>query len=178
MMRLAALLIGLTIFAADYVSKAVVERTYWLWNYPVWDGLLTIQYATNEGIAFGLLHDVQSSWKAPLLGAMALVALVLVLYYIWTTPPQERLVFVALGLLLGGILGNFVDRLGDASVVDFIRVHWGTAFSWPTFNVADSAITLGVLMILLLTMFTREPAEIGEEGTGSLEPGKGPLPVE
>lgn len=171
LLRGGAILLGLTVFLLDYLSKALVEKTYWLWNYSVWDGLLTIQYATNRGIAFGLLHNVESAWKGPLLAAMALVAIGLVVYYIWTTPPEDRLVFVALGLLLGGISGNFADRLGDDSVVDFIRVHWGDAFSWPTFNLADSAITVGVLLILLLTLFAphdhdeqQAPApETGEE---------------
>ncbi len=158
-MRVAAIVVGLAVFGLDYLTKVIVQKTFWLWNYSVLDGLLTIQYATNEGIAFGLLHNVQSSWKAPLLGLMALTALALVLYYIWTTPREERFVLLALGLLLGGILGNFVDRLGDESVVDFIKVHWGTSFAWPTFNVADSAITTGVILILLLTFFGAKPEE-------------------
>ncbi len=159
-MRVFALILGLGVFALDYLSKVLVERTFWLWNYVVLDGLLTIQYATNRGIAFGLLHDLQSGWKGPLLGAMALLALGLVGFYIWTTPVEERLTFVALGLLMGGILGNFVDRMGDQSVVDFIKVHWGDSFAWPTFNFADSAITVGVFLILVLTFSA--PQEAGE----------------
>ncbi len=147
--RLRTLCLGLLVFLLDTASKYWVKTTPWLHDYPVIDGFFTIQYATNEGIAFGFFHDAQSPWKTPLLAVMAVVAIGMVLYYIWSTSTKERLVFVSLGLLLGGILGNFVDRLLHQSVVDFLKVHWGARYVWPTFNFADSAITTGVLMILL-----------------------------
>lgn len=144
--------LGVFVLALDAMTKFVVHNDVRLHYYPVIDRFLTIEYATNEGIAFGLFHDMESSWKTPLLSAMAVLALVLVVYYVWTTPPHERLVFLALGLLLGGIAGNFLDRIQDSSVVDFVKVHWGARFAWPTFNVADSAITTGVLLILVCTL--------------------------
>jgi signal peptidase II len=151
--RALALAVGVIIFALDIVSKLWVKNTGWLWYYPVIEGIFTIQYQTNEGVAFGFFHDLEATWKAPLLSLMAVVALLLVFYYIWTTPPREKVVYWALGLLLGGILGNFVDRLMDRSVVDFIKIHWGSRLAWPTFNVADSAITSGVFLILIATAF-------------------------
>lgn len=150
-MRLLSLGLGTLILVLDFLSKAWVKNTAWLHYYPIVEGFFTIQYATNEGIAFGFFHDSQWQWKSPLLAAMAVLAVVMVLYYVWTTPPHEKLVFVSLGLLLGGILGNFVDRLLHRSVVDFVKLHWGSDFAWPTFNLADSAITSGVLLILVST---------------------------
>ncbi len=152
--RLQAVLLGLLVFVLDTLSKYWVKTTPWLHDYPVIKGFFTIQYATNEGIAFGFFHDAQSAWKTPLLASMAVLAICMVLYYIWTTPPREKLVFASLGLLLGGILGNFVDRLLHQSVVDFLKVHWGVRYVWPTFNLADSAITSGVLMILLASFLS------------------------
>lgn len=151
-MRLLSITIGLFVLGLDTVTKVWVKGNLWLHYYPVIDGFFTIQYATNEGIAFGLFHTLQSQWKTPILSVMAVAAVLLVLYYIWTTPAQEKLIFCALGLLLGGILGNFIDRLGDQSVVDFLKVHWGAKFAWPTFNIADSAITSGVFLILAATI--------------------------
>lgn len=152
-MRLFALALGGFVFALDALTKVWVKNSVWLHDRPVIDGLLTIQYATNEGIAFGFFHDLNSAWKTPVLAAMAVLAIAMVLYYVWTTPPGDRLVFVSLGLLLGGIAGNFVDRLLHQSVVDFIKLHWGNQFAWPTFNVADSAITCGVALILLASFW-------------------------
>ena len=100
--------------------------------------------------------------KAPLLSLLAVVAIGMVLYYIWTTPVDERVIFVALGLVLGGILGNFVDRLIHEYVVDFIKLHWRDVFAWPTFNLADSAITTGVLLILTLSLFGSHNQEVTE----------------
>ncbi len=152
LIRPLAILLGVSVFVVDMVTKVIVQRTPWLHHFPVVRDVLTIQYDTNEGIAFGLFHDVQSPWKAPILTLMAVLALGMVLYYLWSTPARERIMILALGLLLGGILGNFIDRLRNQAVVDFIKVHWGSDFVWPTFNVADAAITSGVLIILLITL--------------------------
>ncbi len=170
-MRIFAVGLGLFVFALDALTKSWVKNTLWLHDYPVIDGYFTIQYATNQGIAFGLFHDLQSSWKTPVLAAMAVAAIAMVLYYVWTTPARERLVFVSLGLLLGGISGNFVDRILHESVVDFLKLHWGHRFAWPTFNVADSAITCGVAMILLASF-------LGAPQKPDLKPEKDSVTVE
>jgi len=139
-----------------------------LYYYPVVDGLFRIRLLRNEGIAFGLFHSFESNWKPIILAVMAVIAVIIVLYYIWQTPEDERRVFAALGLLLGGILGNFVDRLTNGYVVDFLEFHWGDVFSWPTFNIADAAITTGVLLIIYESFFGRDtqPKQETEEGAG------------
>ncbi|UCF36513.1 MAG: signal peptidase II [Acidobacteriota bacterium] len=156
-MRILSFLIGFSVFALDLLSKWWVKNTFALHNYPVVDGFLTIQYVRNEGIAFGMLHNLESEWKATLLGAIALVAVGVVVYYVLRTPVEERLLFLAMGLLMGGILGNFVDRLMHGYVFDFITLHWKDAFAWPTFNVADAAITSGVFLILFKTFTAPDP---------------------
>ena len=148
-MRFWALGLALIVLLTDLGTKAWVQNTIWLRYYPIIDGFFTIQHATNSGIAFGWFDDVDSSWKTPLLVVMALLAVSLVLYYLWTTPRSERVLLLSLGLLLGGIVGNLIDRVLHGAVVDFIKIHWGTKFVWPTFNIADSAITIGVIVILL-----------------------------
>lgn len=139
------------VFAADLITKWWVKSTLFWHDYPVIEGFFTIQYAENTGIAFGLFDDVQSQWKGPALCLLAIGALCMVLYYIWTTSPNQSLVLVALGLVLGGILGNFVDRLIRGFVVDFVKLHWRGIWAWPTFNIADSAITIGVFLMLAIS---------------------------
>lgn len=154
-MRLIAIFFGLGVFAADGFTKWWVKNVYY---YPVIDGFFSIHYVQNRGIAFGLFHDLDSHWKPVILSLLALLAMGVVLYYIWTTSQQQRLLFVAFGLLLGGILGNFTDRLLHQYVVDFLEFRWGNRFAWPTFNIADAAITCGVGIILFETFFGKEPA--------------------
>lgn len=175
-MRIFALILGLAVFGLDVVTKRWVEHTAWLYHYPVIEGFFTIQYRRNEGIAFGLLHELQSEWKPVLLSLLALVAIVVVLYYIRVTPEDQRLSFVSLGLLLGGILGNFTDRLLNQYVVDFITLHWKNQFAWPTFNIADAAITCGVFLILYETFFWSRPEDSGGPGTAEPDSGKGTTP--
>jgi signal peptidase II len=161
--RLAAVVLGLLVFSADLITKLIVKNVAWLHYHPVIEGFFTIRYVTNEGIAFGLLHDLQSEWKPVLLSVMAVVAVLIVLYYVFTTPTGERRLFLSLGLLLGGILGNFTDRLLHQHVIDFLEFHWSDRFAWPTFNIADAAITTGVLIILYETFFGEETEEKGKQ---------------
>lgn len=149
-----SLLLGVCIFALDLLSKWWVENSVWLRFQPksIIPGFFTLHYVRNEGIAFGLFHDNQSEWKVIVLTAIAVLAVGIVIFYIFHTPKTEILVLSALGMLLGGILGNFVDRLMHGYVVDFLTLHWKTAFSWPTFNIADTAISCGVAIILFKTL--------------------------
>jgi signal peptidase II len=160
--RLAVVVLGLLVFGADIITKLIVKNTAWLHYHPVIEGFFTIRYVRNEGIAFGLLHDLQSEWKPIVLSIMAVVAVVIVLYYVFTTPTREKRLFLSLGLLLGGILGNFTDRLLHQHVIDFLEFHWSDRFAWPTFNIADAAITTGVLLILYETFFGEQTEEHGE----------------
>ena len=161
-MRKLSISLAFIVFAADLLTKWWVKTSLWLQDYPIVEEFVTIQYVENTGIAFGLFDDSQSQWKSPLLSLLAVVAMCMVLYYIWTTPVDEHVIFVALGLVLGGILGNFVDRLTHQYVVDFIKLHWRDVFAWPTFNLADSAITTGVLLILALSLFGSHSQEVTE----------------
>ena len=162
-MRLLSILLSLTVLAADLLTKWWVQSNKSLWHYPVIEDLFTINYVLNEGIAFGLFHELQSEWKIVILSSMAAVAMIVVLYFIWQTPPTRISSFVALGLLLGGIMGNLIDRLLNKHVIDFLELHWKDHFSWPTFNLADAAITCGVIFIFYETFWTGRTAEAEDE---------------
>ncbi len=149
-MRIAAIGLGIFVLSTDLLTKFWVKNWSWLYdhNYPVIEGLFKIQLVRNEGIAFGLLHSVDSQWKPLILSAIAITAIAVVGYYLARTPPSDRLSLLSFGLLLGGIMGNLVDRMMNGYVIDFLTLHWKDQFAWPTFNVADAAITTGVLIIL------------------------------
>jgi signal peptidase II len=123
-------------------------------------GFLRFSYVENSGVAFGLFDSVDSAIKPYILAALALVAIIILHLYIVRTPPGRKLLILALAVTLGGIWGNFVDRVLRGFVVDFIEFHWRGAFSWPNFNVADSAITIGIILLLIDTI--RNP-EAGKE---------------
>ena len=162
-MRLVSLLLSLTVLVADLLTKCWVQSNNWLWYYPVIEGFFTISYVRNEGIAFGLFHELQSEWKVTILSFMAVVAVMVVLYYIWQTPLHRSGVFVSLGLLLGGIMANCIDRLLNRHVTDFLELHWKDYFSWPTFNLADAAITCGVFFMFYETFWAGRTLEAQDE---------------
>ena len=147
-MKTISIALALIVVCTDLLTKWWVKSTLSLHYYPVIEGFFTVHYVENRGIVFGFFNEFHSEWKSPVLAMLALFAIGMVLYYIWTTPTSELLVMAAFGLVLGGILGNFFDRLFHGFVVDFIKLHWRGEWAWPTFNVADSAITTGVILIM------------------------------
>ncbi len=99
-----------------------------------------LQLSENDGVAFGLLQN-----QSVIVGVIVTLGLLAIMVFGWRTAATGGvLVAVAFGLLIGGALGNMLDRLGDGHVTDFVVVG-----SWPTFNVADSAITVGAILLIL-----------------------------
>ncbi len=143
----------------DQLTKALVVRSIGLHDYvPLVDGLLSLSHVRNHGAAFGLLSDWNLPYQSLLLSALSLAALAAIATYFVRLPPAARLPRLALALVLGGAVGNVVDRLRLGYVVDFVHVYW-REYQWPDFNVADSAITVGValLVIDILTSPETEP---------------------
>jgi len=158
-MKKIAFSLGALILILDQVTKRIAlahsELLDGYHGYPVIEGFFKLQLVSNKGIAFGLLHSMEGAWKPAVLSAIALVAVVVLIVYMFHTPDREKAVFVSYGLLLGGILGNFHDRIFRGEVTDFITLHWGDSFAWPTFNIADAAISTGVFILLFSTFFMR-----------------------
>jgi signal peptidase II len=121
--------------------------------------LLSLSYVRNSGVAFGLFADLQSVWKPYVLAGMAVIAVAVILVYSSRTPTNRVLLQVALAITMGGILGNFTDRVMHGFVVDFIEFHYKELFYWPTFNVADSAISIGIALLLIDTVKNPELEE-------------------
>jgi len=155
------LLIGLVV-ALDQATKALVVRRLELHDYvPLVDGLVSLSHVRNRGAAFGLLNDWNLPYQAQLLSLLSLAALGAIAAYFLRLPATARLPRLALALVLGGAVGNLIDRARLGYVVDFIHVYWRT-HQWPDFNVADSAITVGVTLLVLDIL--RSPAHEGQPG--------------
>jgi signal peptidase II len=118
------------------------------------DGLFNITYVQNTGVAFGILNTVQSSMKSTILAILTIGAIIGVIVYSLRTPLTQRLLQAALSLILAGALGNLYDRIRYGYVIDFIEVYFHD-YRWPSFNIADSAITTGVAF-LAIEMFRKE----------------------
>lgn len=133
-------------FLTKWVVRVNLDRDRPLELVP---GFLRFSYWENSGVAFGLFNSVLSVWKPYILAAMAVAAVVILLVYSAHMPPGRKLLQVSLAIIMGGILGNFVDRIVRGYVVDFIDFHVYDSFTWPTFNAADSAITIGIALLLI-----------------------------
>ncbi|HEV3215857.1 MAG TPA: signal peptidase II [Vicinamibacterales bacterium] len=147
--RAPELSIAAVIVVADQLTKGLVRAKLAEYDsVKVIPGLLDITRAHNTGAAFGILNGVEFPYKAAVMVFVALVALAAVGLYALTLPDAQRVARVGLAMILGGALGNLIDRALTGHVVDFVDVYWRTYHFWA-FNVADSAITAGVVLMLL-----------------------------
>jgi signal peptidase II len=142
-------LIALGIILLDRATKLVIIQTLRLGQgIPVIPGFLDIVFVLNPGAAFGFLATLSDEVRNPLFILISILAVVLIVFYHTRYLRSHRLVSVALGLVLGGAVGNLIDRLYYGMVVDFLDLHAGP-YHWPAFNVADSAISVGVSLMIL-----------------------------
>jgi len=142
-------LIALGIILLDRATKLAIVQTLRLGQgIPVVPGFFDIVFALNPGAAFGFLATLPDQVRNPLFILVSILAVILILFYHTRYLRSHRLVSFALGLVLGGAVGNLIDRLHYGMVVDFLDVHVGP-YHWPAFNVADSAISIGVGLMIL-----------------------------
>jgi signal peptidase II len=133
----------------DQVTKAMVRAVIPLHgSRTIVPGLLDFTHVQNSGAAFGILNAADFPYKAAVIALIATAALVSIAVFAAGVSPHQRLARVGLALILGGAAGNLVDRLTAGSVVDFVDVYWAQYHFWA-FNVADSAITVGVIGMML-----------------------------
>ncbi len=142
---------ALGIFVLDQLTK------YWvIWKLevgqlvPVFPFFNLVHYK-NRGAAFGMFHNASPEFRMVFFGLVTLVFLGLIVYWLGTAPLREKAYRWGLVLILGGALGNVKDRVIFQEVTDFLDFYIG-AYHWPAFNVADSAITVGVCWIMLLQL--------------------------
>jgi signal peptidase II len=157
-------LIALLILAIDHVTKLIARANLGYGQVvDIVPGYLRLSFVRNSGVAFGIFDRVQSAWKPYILGAMAIIALTVIVFYSTRMPRDRILMQVALAVTMGGILGNFLDRVFRGYVIDFIEFHIHESFYWPNFNVADSAITVGIALLLIDTVIHPTMEEAAEQ---------------
>ena len=137
------------VVAFDQATKALVRAKMPLQStLEIVPGLLNFTHIRNTGAAFGVLNAVDFPYKAALLTGMAVIALGTIGIYAASLAREQLLARVGLALVVGGAAGNLIDRVAIGSVVDFVDVFWGEYHFWA-FNIADSAITVGVAVVIL-----------------------------
>ena len=148
-MRFLYSILALSIFILDRLTKTFIESQFSLYESKnIIPGFLDFTHIRNKGMAFGILSNTSWTWIPFLLSIFASIAFILILIYALRTPVSQRRLQMGLMLILGGALGNLYDRFRYGFVTDFIEVFY-KSYQWPTFNLADSAITIGVGLLLL-----------------------------
>lgn len=144
--KIFALTTGICLFL-DQLSKISIDTAYRLHeSTQVIKNFFNITYVRNPGAAFGILSD--SAIRVPFFISVSLLASIGILWYLRKINPKDRWQHLALGLIFSGAVGNLIDRIRLGEVIDFLDFHW-YQYHWPAFNVADSAICVGVAILFL-----------------------------
>lgn len=141
------LLIAVVIVILDLWTKGLASESLSLYRPVEVTSWLNMTLAHNYGAAFSFLSDA-GGWQRWLFTILAAVVTVVLIVWLFRLQAKEKLTAAALGLIIGGALGNLIDRIMNGYVVDFIDVYYHD-WHWPAFNLADSAITGGVILLLL-----------------------------
>jgi len=158
---LICLLTVISVIILDQWSKIYISSALPLYNSrAIIEGLLSITHVMNKGAAFGFLAQATPLFRAIFFMLVTIAAIILIFYYMLKSRADQPGLVFALSLILGGALGNMIDRLRFGAVVDFVDVYWKT-YHWPAFNVADSAISLGAVL-MIVEMWKRRKDEGGE----------------
>jgi signal peptidase II len=142
-----AILVALLISGCDLSSKQWAIQSTASGPRSVIPGALDLVHWENPGMAFSLMRTWPAGIRTVLLGSAALLAIVIGLVAVAKLPMRLSAI-IGVGLVMGGALGNFIDRAHNGTVTDFLHLHRG-AFDWPAFNVADIAVTCGALLFVL-----------------------------
>ncbi|HLW53428.1 MAG TPA: signal peptidase II [Candidatus Angelobacter sp.] len=138
---------ALVVFLDRLTKWAVAQRITLHDSVDVVPGLFRLTHVQNQGAAFGLFSDSPSEWKVTMLILFSIAALAVVSTLLWKNGNAMNATAIALSLVFGGALGNLWDRVANGRVIDFFDFYLGS-HHWPAFNVADSAIVIGALLLL------------------------------
>lgn len=146
------ILFGLTVatVALDRLTKSMILSRFSLGqSLSLVDGIFDLTYVRNTGAAFGMLARTDPAFRVPFFVIVPLAALFAIGYAFRKIPERDLTLATALSLVVGGALGNLIDRVWLGYVVDFLDFHWQYRYHFPAFNVADSAICVGVGLLML-----------------------------
>ena len=141
--------LGAAIFFLDQLTKLLIQASIPLYeSRPIIPGFFDLVHIHNRGAAFGFLNRADIQWQTYFFIAVSALAVVLIFQLLRTVDRQDRVLFTGLGCILGGALGNLLDRIRVGHVIDFLDFYVGS-LHWPAFNVADIAISIGGLCLLI-----------------------------
>jgi len=159
------LILSVAIVAFDQITKWMVRQSLELHDSrEVVSGLLSLTHVRNRGAAFGFLSNADLPYQSLLFSVLSLAALGAIAIYAFKLPVAHKAPQIALAMIMGGAVGNLIDRMAHGYVVDFVDVYW-RAHHWPAFNVADSCISIGVGILILDLL--RTPAEGSDDAVAS-----------
>lgn len=151
-------LVLLAVLVVDQVSKYwIVQNFRFREMRTVIDGFFELTYALNPGGVWGLGQDLPTAGRLAVFLALPALITVAAVWYSLSLPPGDRVRQYSIALVVGGAIGNLLDRLRLGEVVDFLVFHWKEQHYWPAFNLADSAICVGIAVLMVVTIFEREP---------------------
>jgi len=146
------LFIILSVLVVDQSTKIIISQTIRPYtNISVIPGFFNLTHIHNRGAIFGFFSRSGGPFVSILLTVASLAALSFVIYYFIKTPPTEKMMKISLSLILGGALGNLVDRVFKGYVIDFADFYM-RQWHWPAFNVADASITIGALCLIFVLL--------------------------
>jgi signal peptidase II len=153
-MKMIYYVIALFVIAIDQISKWLIVKNMELGtSIPIIDNVLYITSHRNRGAAWGILEN-----KMWFFYIITVVFVVFIVFYMKKYAKTDKLLGISLGLILGGAIGNFIDRVFRQEVVDFIHVYI-FSYNYPVFNIADSALCIGVVLIIIQTLLEGKKAK-------------------
>lgn len=163
---LVLLVISGLLISLDQLTKLFVHTQFRLGeSFSVIQDFLNLTYVRNYGAAFGFMAESHPTFREGFFLSMPPIALVIILLIMKTVADDDWKQIVSLSLIFGGAIGNYIDRLRFRYVIDFLDFHYKNTYSWPAFNVADSAIVVGVCILLLTVVFEKKSAAIPTSST-------------
>lgn len=155
--------IVLVIVVLDQITKIWADTSLAMYEQVPITSFFNITKAYNYGAAFSFLNDA-GGWQRWLFTGISLVVSIVLTVWLYRMSRQERWLSLSIALILGGAVGNLIDRVWYGYVVDFIQVYWNTSY-FPSFNIADAAISCGTVILLAITLFEKNDSE--KDATGS-----------
>ena len=158
-MRKYFLFIAVIVLLLDRLAKWAIARNILLHDsVVVIPGFFRLTHVENPGAAFGLFAESSAQWKVGALVSFSILALIIVSALLWKNGHALSTTSIGLSLILGGAMGNLWDRMVSGHVVDFLDFYVGN-YHWPAFNVADSAIVIGAILLVSEIVFAKSTSE-------------------
>lgn len=159
MSKISCLVTVLTVVILDQATKYLVVGSFVLGEItPVLAGFFNLTLAYNKGAAFGMFSGISDGFREAMLALTTITAFAVIVFFMRSDYGQSRMARLSFMLIIGGAIGNIIDRIRLGYVIDFLDVYY-QQYHWPAFNVADSCICLGVMLLMFMPVHAKTPAK-------------------